>query len=144
MRSGPVVCDYEGSAYRTDFWEGKGRDYEDLTERLALRCLLPPHGERLIEIGAGFGRMANEYQGYNEVILVDYSRTLLQEARSRLGADARIRYVAANIYTLPFVDQVADAIVMIRVMHHLVDIPAALTQIAHITRGNGVAVLEYA
>ena len=38
----PPVCDYEGSDYRTRFWDGQGRDYEDLVERLALRRLLPP------------------------------------------------------------------------------------------------------
>ena len=25
----PQVCDYEGSKYRTDFWEGQNREYED-------------------------------------------------------------------------------------------------------------------
>ena len=44
------VCDYEGFAYRTEFW-GRGRDYEDGVERAALRRLLPPVGRRLIDIG---------------------------------------------------------------------------------------------
>ena len=39
----PPVIDYEGSAYRTDFWEGQGRNYEDAAERLALR-------DRLLEL----------------------------------------------------------------------------------------------
>jgi hypothetical protein len=38
----PPVCDYEGSDYRTRFWEGQGRDYEDQAERIALRRLMPP------------------------------------------------------------------------------------------------------
>ena len=29
------ICNYEGSAYRTEFW-GQGRDYEDAVERAAL------------------------------------------------------------------------------------------------------------
>jgi hypothetical protein len=29
------ICDYEGSRYRYDFWEGKGREYEDMAERIA-------------------------------------------------------------------------------------------------------------
>ena len=28
------ICDYEGSAYRTEFW-GQGREYEDAVERVA-------------------------------------------------------------------------------------------------------------
>ena len=33
----PSICDYEGSNYRTEFWENQGRDYEDKAERVALR-----------------------------------------------------------------------------------------------------------
>ena len=63
MTSKPPVCDYEGSDYRTRFWEGQGRDYEDQVERIALRRLMPPDGKTLIDIGAGFGRLADEYDG---------------------------------------------------------------------------------
>ena len=45
------VCDYEGTSYRARFWEGQGREYEDLAERIALRRLLPPTGHRLLELG---------------------------------------------------------------------------------------------
>ena len=43
------------------FWEGQGRDYEDQVERIALRRLLPRHGGRVLEVGAGFRRLTNEY-----------------------------------------------------------------------------------
>jgi len=79
------VCDYEGSRYRTEFWEGQGRDYEDLTERVALRALLPPRGKRIAHLGAGFGRMTGELGGYDQVIVLDYSRTMLREAQAHLG-----------------------------------------------------------
>ena len=50
-----AICDYEGTSYRARFWEGQGREYEDLAERIALRRLLPPEGDRLLELGAAFG-----------------------------------------------------------------------------------------
>ncbi len=84
----PPVCDYEGSDYRARFWEDGGRDYEDRVERVALRRLLPPAGDTLIEVGAGFGRLADEYRGYKRVVLFDYSRTLLREAQEILGMTA--------------------------------------------------------
>ena len=40
----PPVCDYEGSTYRTDFWEGRGRDYEDQVERGVLHHAKNPAG----------------------------------------------------------------------------------------------------
>src|SRR3972149_6585723 len=110
--SATPVCDYEGSTYRADFWEGRGRDYEDLTERIALRRLLPPRGRRIAHLGAGFGRMTNELGGYDQVIVLDYSRTMLQDAQARLGRTASILYVAADIYRLPLADGSCDAALM--------------------------------
>ena len=79
--SRPPICDYEGSNYRTEFWEERGRDYEDRVERIALRRLLPRRGYRLLEIGAGFGRLTNEYDGFDQVVLLDYSLSQLQYAQ---------------------------------------------------------------
>ena len=136
--------DYEGSAYRTDFWEGQGRHYEDATERLALQRLLPPKGRRLTEIGAGFGRLADLYLGYEQIVLFDYSRTLLQEAVERWGHDPRFVFVAGNVYQLPLARGSVDALVMVRVMHHLADVPRALSRICRVFHPLSVGILEYA
>ena len=140
----PPVIDYEGSPYRTAFWEGQGRDYEDAAERLALQRLVPPTGKRIAEIGAGFGRLADLYQGYEQIILFDYSRTLLQEAVAQWGNDPRFVFVAGNIYQLSLAKASLDALVMVRVMHHLADVPLALKQIHRVLNRGSRAVLEYA
>src|ERR1035437_4407732 len=46
-------------SYRDAFWAS--RAYEDLCDRLALRALLPATGEQLLPLGAGFGRLTDEY-----------------------------------------------------------------------------------
>lgn len=140
----PPVCDYEGSDYRTRFWEGQGRDYEDQVERIALRRLMPPTGGTLIEIGAGFGRLADEYVGYQKVVLFDYSRSLLREAQAHLGDDPRFIYVAGNWYQMPFVANLFETMVQIRTLHHAADVPALLQQLARIARPNGRYILEFA
>ncbi len=137
------ICDYEGSRYSTEFWT-RDRRYEDLAERIALRKLLPVRGGRIIEIGAGAGRLADLYTGYAEVILMDYARSTLVEARSRWGHDPRFRFVAADVYRLPFAPGTFDAIVMVRVMHHLTDVPRALAQIVPTLRPKATFVVEYA
>ena len=138
------ICDYEGSRYRTDFWEGQNREYEDRVERVAMKKLLPPRGERLVEIGAGFGRLADLYQGYQHVILTDYARTQLEEAQKYLGKDRRFIFVVADVYHMPFVDGLFDALTMVRVMHHLADVPAALTELHRVIAPNGTAIIEHA
>jgi SAM-dependent methyltransferase len=140
----PPVCDYEGSDYRTRFWEGQGRDYEDQVERIALRRLMPPTGTTLIEIGAGFGRLADEYRGYDKVVLFDYSRSLLREAQEHLGSDPRFLYVAGNWYNMPFVDGLFATMVQIRTLHHAADAPALFRELARIAQRNGRYILEFA
>ena len=144
MTAIPPVCDYEGSDYRTRFWENQGRDYEDLVERVALRRLLPPTGSTLIDIGAGFGRYANEFSGYDKVVLFDYSRSLLQEASTFLGDDSRYTYVAGNWYEMPFVDGLFQTMVQIRTIHHAANVPGLFEELARIQRTNGRYVLEFA
>ena len=139
----PRVIDYEGSRYSTEFWS-PAREYEDRVERIALRAMLPPRGRRLIEIGAGAGRLAELYLGYDEIVLMDYARSTLLEARARWAGDPRFKFVAADAYRLPFADAAFDTLVMVRVMHHLVDVPKALGQIAAALRAGGTFVVEFA
>jgi ubiquinone/menaquinone biosynthesis C-methylase UbiE len=146
-------CDYEGSRYRDEFW-GQGREYENAAERRALRALLPPGGRRLLEIGAGYGRLADLYTGYDEVYLLDYARTQMEQAQEYLAPGAgkeRLRrnlagftYVVGDIYNLPFTDGFFETVVTVRVLHHIADIPTALAEVARVTAGGGVYVLEYA
>lgn len=141
--SQPKICDYEGSNYRVEFWEGKGRDYEDRAERIALHRLLPGGGRRLLEVGAGFGRLTSEYHAYEQVVLLDYSFSQLEYAREKLG-DSRYLYVAADAYRLPFRPGSFDAATMIRVIHHMADVPAVMRQIRRILTPNGMFILEHA
>jgi SAM-dependent methyltransferase len=138
------ICDYEGSDYQTRFWRNQGREYEDLCERIAIRRLLPPKGKRLLEIGTGFGRLVDLYQGYDQIVLLDYSKSLLRQAQKRLGRGTQYTYVAANLYHLPLADQMVDAVCMVRVIHHVVNVPEALRQIRRVLLPGGMFILEFA
>lgn len=137
-----LICDYEGSPWRTEFWPG--REYEDRAERLAMARLLPPRGTRLIEIGAGFGRLAELYRGYDRVILLDYARSMLQEARERLSVDPRFVFAAADLYNLPIAESAVDTAVTVRVLHHVADLPRAFAETARIIRPRGNYVTDFA
>ncbi len=138
----PEICSYENSSWRTEFW--RGRDYEDRAERIAIAKMLPPRGYRLCEIGAGFGRLADFYRGYDRVILLDYSRTMLCDAVERLGNDSRFVFAAADLYNLPLADNALDTAVTVRVLHHIADIPQAFAEIARVVRPQGTYLTEFA
>jgi len=139
----PRICDYEESDYRTRFWEGQGRDYEDRVEREVLHQLLPTMGKRLLEIGAGFGRLSAEYSMYEQVVLLDYSFSQLQYARQQLG-DERYLYVAADAYQLPFKPNAFDGATMIRVLHHFERAPQVLAKIRRALSADALFILEFA
>jgi SAM-dependent methyltransferase len=142
------ICDYEGSAYRTEFW-GQGREYEDAVERAALRRLLPPTGRRLIDIGGGYGRLFPLYSGYDEVVLFDYALSQLRQGRELWGdagpgGKPRYTYVAGDFYRFPFAPGLFDTVTMVRTLHHAADAPAVLRGVAHLLASGGAFVLEFA
>jgi ubiquinone/menaquinone biosynthesis C-methylase UbiE len=140
----PPICDYEGSDYQNTFWDEGGRAYEDQAEAVALRRLLPESGRLMLEIGAGAGRNTPRYQGYERVVLMDYSMTQLQQAQARLGRNPEYIYVAADVYCLPFVDGLFDGATMIRVVHHIAEPLRALLQIRRVLQPGSIFILEYA
>jgi SAM-dependent methyltransferase len=140
----PPICDYENSDYQQVFWDTGEREYEDRAEAVALKRLLDDSGKLLLEVGAGAGRNSPRYQGYEQVVLLDYSLTQLQQARQRLGGNGRYHYVAANAYRLPFVTGLFDAATMIRTLHHMAQPRSVLQEVRRVLEPRGIFILEYA
>lgn len=144
MKQSPPVCNYEGSDYQDSFWEKGGRAYEDAVEGVALKRLLPTTGRLILELGAGAGRNTHRYHNFDQVILLDYSRTQLQQAQQRLGSSKRYRYVSADIYHLPFEPGLFDAATMIRTLHHMAEPLQALQQVRQVLTPGAAFILEFA
>lgn len=140
----PPVCDYQGSEYQDVFWEKGNRAYEDAAEVLALDHLMPSGSGHLLELGAGAGRNTLRYKGFTHITLLDYSTTQLAQAIQRLGSGPQFKFVAADIYRLPFAPSVFDAATMIRTLHHLTEPGTALCQVRQCLKSNALFLLEYA
>jgi ubiquinone/menaquinone biosynthesis C-methylase UbiE len=140
----PPVCDYEGSDYQEKFWGAGGRSYEDAAEALALKRLLPKSGRHLLELGAGAGRNTPRYKGFERITLLDYSTTQLKQALDKLGNGPGYRYIAADIYRLPFAPSTFDAATMIRTLHHFAQPQLALQQVRGCLADGAIFILEFA
>jgi len=140
----PPICNYEGSDYQATFWDRGERAYEDQVEAVALRRLLPASGRLLLEIGAGAGRNTPRYRGFGRIVLLDYSRTQLEQAQARLGTGERYIYVAADAYRLPFRPGLFDAATMIRTLHHMADPQRVLDGVRRVLEPGGTFILEFA
>ena len=133
---------YDDLTYRDKFW--RERRYEDLADRIALRSLLPGHGQRLLDVGAGFGRLVSEFAGWDAVTLVDASPAHLAAARQTWARDARVRIERADAYDLPFDDGSFDAVVCVRLLHHIERPAEIFAEFARVLAPGGRLVLEVA
>jgi len=126
-----------------------GREYEDQTEKIALKKFLSliPKERRgsIIDIGAGFGRHTQVYAPmFINCFLLDPSENLLTEAKSRLKNLPHLEFKLGKADNLPFRDELFDVAIIIRVVHHLPEPNDALLEAARVLKPHGYLVLEFA
>jgi ubiquinone/menaquinone biosynthesis C-methylase UbiE len=137
-RDGPPTYDL---SYRDAFWASRG--YEDLCDRIALRALLAGSSGQLLDVGAGFGRLVDEYRGFEHVTLVDASPTMVEAARERVGANPRVSVVQADAADLPIASGSIDVVVAVRLILHVRNPETVFGEIARVLRPGGLFVLEF-
>ena len=144
----PQTCDYSDTDYKANFWENVDRVYEDMCERMALQKLMPERGRAILDIGAGFGRLTNEYiDRFDDVVLFDYAKNLLIQAEQEWVLKQNksyVRCVQGDARRLPFSDQAFDVIVSVRMLHHILEVEQVFAEIHRVLRPGGCAVLEFA
>ena len=115
----------------------------DFCDRLALRRLLPKHGDKFVDVCGGYGRLADEYSGkYKEAYLFDLAPNLLAQAKNTYGD--RLKTVQGSVYDMPFDTGKFDALIMVRAALHLTDLNAAVKELNRILKDKGAAVIEIA
>jgi len=126
------------------YWQG--REYENQADQIALKNLLAliPKGNRLIDVGAGFGRLTPVYANrFKQCILVDASPKMLEKAKSKLK-QKNLKFTQAFVEKLPFKNEAFEAAIMIRTLHHLKNPAHAIKEIARVLKPRGYLILEFA
>ncbi len=146
------VANYELNDYRyQEFW--KGRQYEHESEVLLLKKLLKKHipdlaDRQIMDLGGAYGRLSFLYEkDAKGVILADYSTSELKEGIKRISAlpeQKKFSFVALNAYKLPYKNNSLQALLSVRVMHHLKNIELFWEELARTLSPGGVAIIEFA
>lgn len=132
---------YEGIEYK-DFWKGLQKRKQDELEHTLVRGLLPAVGQRIIDVGCGYGRLADCYiQRFKQVVMVDGSISLLRQAQDRTEGQAI--YVACDVSHLPFRANSFDAVLLIRVLHHIENSQSILNELHRLLCRNGYFIFSY-
>jgi len=141
-----------GSSYQSyDFYDypryWQKRQYEDQAEKIALKKFLAliPQKASLIDIGGGFGRLAETYLAYcRDCLLVDPSQKLLAQAKAKLQNYPSLRFKQGKAQNLPAADNCFDVALMVRVAHHLPQIQTAFREAFRVLKPGGFLILEFA
>ncbi len=98
----------------------KGREKVDLLEKKIVSVLLSrSDGRRILELGTGNGRMTGLIHNFAEhYVGSDINRSFLKVVREQFSKEDD-RYVASNLYHLPFANNSFSCVVMIRVFNFL-------------------------
>lgn len=129
------------------YW--KGREYEHLSEALALDSLLKnsPVMDTIVDVGGGYGRLIPCYVNKaNKVIFTEPSASLLEIAKREYKNNKKLSYLHSTLEDLPksIKQNSVDAIVMVRVMHHLSDPTKVIETFSKLLKKNGILLLEFA
>jgi SAM-dependent methyltransferase len=122
------------------------RDYEDRSERVAIRTLLwGRHFEHAVEVGGGYGRLTGLLAEYADVVtLTDSSRRQLDFAAEHLAGHERVVCRAMDAEAMDLPDASADLMVVIRVLHHIPDPSRVFAELRRVLVPGGLALLEVA
>jgi ubiquinone/menaquinone biosynthesis C-methylase UbiE len=132
---------YEGIEYK-QYWNGLQKRKLDELEQVIVRKLLPNSGHRIIDVGCGYGRLADCYMDrFQQVIMVDGSISLLRQAFEKTRGKAI--YIASDVTHLPFRTASFDAVLMIRVFQHIEDSRAFLFELHRLLCNDGRFVFSY-
>ena len=145
--------DYENYDYR-EFWEDNKRAYEDASERMAIGRLFKTvqKSGAIIDIGCGYGRLFNEYRDFDTIIMMDYSLNNLKNTKNTvldyLKQDRKefdkVYFVAADAQNLPFKNDIFDAAISVRIVHHLASPEKFISETGRILKNKGLFILEFA
>lgn len=140
-----MTAHYDSYDYPS-YWTG--RSYEHECEEIALESFLEkiPKINRVLDIGAGFGRHVPTYSfRAKKVILSDPSKRLLAIAQKNYKSNKYL-FINSTFDNLPnkIKKGSIDLIIIIRVLHHIENVDKLFSIVNRLLSKNGYFILEFA
>ena len=124
------------SAYDQVYGEEQRMKYERCS-----RHLLGGGEKTILDCGCGTGMLLERLAGQSRFLVgVDYSRAMLQLARTRAGVASNVCLVCADADNLPFESETFDEVVSFTMLGNMPNIDETIREIARVAR-NGAQIL---
>lgn len=132
---------YENVQYN-EYWNEIDKQKLSELEHAIVSELLPSYGNRLIDLGCGYGRLADCYiNRFETTVMFDGSLSLLRAAQ--MSTNGKATYILGDINHLPFRPSAFDSALMVRVFHHIDNSPACMKNTRKILCGGGNLIMNY-
>lgn len=134
----------------SDFWQGRKYEHESemyLLKKIFTELFKNKNPNTIIDLGGGHARLAPIYKNiFKKCILGDYSLNELQTGKNNLAKmnAKNFQLIALNAYKIPFQNNYFDAIVSVRLAHHIKDLKLLFTEIHRLLKPNGYLIIEIA
>jgi arsenite methyltransferase len=113
--------------------------------QMVRRLLALAPGERVLDLGCGPGilarEMADEVGPQGRIEGLDISESMLALAQARCGSLDQVRLGTGRAETLPFDDNVFDAVVTVQVLEYVTDVEVAVGEMFRVLKPGGRAVI---
>jgi SAM-dependent methyltransferase len=139
-----AIRTWKSDEYRP-YWEDRNHAYLDRMERRLIRNLVGS-GKWFMDLGGGYGRLMDVYKhAYARIVICDYSMSMLEDANRHLTTSGiqNVSLVAADVGRLPFIDDVFEGAMMVRVIHHIENPRPVIREVHRILKPRAAFILEY-
>ncbi len=117
---------------------------EEVERRITAEEARTIDANRILEISCGTGRFS-EFLAHtdNRVYALDITPAMLHTAQQFQGHIGYVSWTNESAEALPFVDSSFDLVVALKVLPHVMDLAAALGDVARVLQDQGRAVLDF-
>ncbi|AEH60950.1 Methyltransferase type 11 [Methanosalsum zhilinae DSM 4017] len=120
-------------------------DIENTRKKLMKELIPHIHGTNILDIGCGIGSITMEIAQHNpkaSVYGVEISDNMVRQSKmnSMILKIENSQFQTANVYNLPFKSKSIDVATCFFMLHHLTDIPAAISEIKRILTDDGILI----